>query len=327
MRRRGFVSGAGTLAWAWSLAVRAQAPGLPVLGFLSGGSRDTSVDRVEAFREGLARVGVVDGRQVSITYRWADGDYDRLAAMADELVRQPVALLVAVGGPRAVLAAKAATTTIPIVFTIGGDPVRLGIVASLSRPGANLTGVSFLTADLMPKRFELLRELVPRAKLVALLVNPNTPSADEQIRGTQAAARAAGVRLHVARAGTEAGIDAEFAVLMRQRPDALLIGTDAFFNNQRAQLVALAARYALPAIYEGANAVEAGGLLSYGPDIAEAYRQVGGYAARVLGGVKPSDLPVLQPTKFELAVNQRTARALGLKIPQSMLLRADQVVS
>lgn len=326
MKRRALVRVAGALIAPWPLAAVAQRNAMPVIGYLSGVSRVESADRLAGFLRGLSQAGYTEGRNVSIEYRWAGGDYDRLQALAAELVRLPVALLVATGGPRAVLAAKAATATIPIAFTIGADPVKLGVVQSLSRPGGNATGVSFLTADLMPKRFELLRELAPRSKVVALIVNPNTPSAEDQVKGAQAAARASGTRLQVARAGTETEIDAAFATFARYRPDALLIGTDAFFNLQSRQFIALSARYGLPAIYEGRNAVAAGGLMSYGPNIVEAFAQTGAYAGRILAGAMPAELPVLQPTQFELVINLATARALGLAVQQSLLLRADELI-
>jgi len=326
VRRRYFtaVTGAWALASPW--AAMAQRPAMPVIGYLSGVSRNESEDRLAAFRRGLAQAGFSEGRNVVIEFRWADGDYGRLAAMADELVRRPVSLLVATGGPRAAQAAKAATSTLPIVFTLGGDPVKLGVVQSLNRPGGNATGVSFLTADLMPKRFELLRELLPSSKLVAVMVNPNTPSAEDQITGAEAAARASGARLQIARAASVAEIDAAFAALAKSRPDALLIGTDALFGTRHKQFIALAARHALPAVYEQRNAVVDGGLMSYGPSITEAYVQTGVYAGKILAGARPADLPVEQPTKFELVINLKTARALGLTIPQSLLLRADEVI-
>jgi len=326
VRRRYFtaVTGAWALASPW--AAMAQRPAMPVIGYLSGVSRNESEDRLAAFRRGLAQAGFSEGRNVVIEFRWADGDYGRLAAMADELVRRPVSLLVATGGLRAAQAAKAATSTLPIVFTLGGDPVKLGVVQSLNRPGGNATGVSFLTADLMPKRFELLRELLPSSKLVAVMVNPNTPSAEDQITGAEAAARASGARLQIARAASVAEIDAAFAALAKSRPDALLIGTDALFGTRHKQFIALAARHALPAVYEQRNAVVDGGLMSYGPSITEAYVQTGVYAGKILAGARPADLPVEQPTKFELVINLKTARALGLTIPQSLLLRADEVI-
>ncbi len=325
MRRRLVVATGGwALAAPW--AALAQRPASPVIGYLSGVSRAESETRLVAFRRGLEQAGFREGSNVTLDYRWADGDYGRLAAMAVDLVRQPVNLIVATGGPRAAQAAKAATSTVPIVFVLGGDPVKLGLVQSLNRPGSNATGVSFLTADLMPKRFELLMQLLPRAKLVALMINPNTPSADDQLKGVEAAARAAGTRLLVARAGSDAEIDSAFSTLAKARPDALLIGTDALFGTRHKQFIALAARQGLPAVYEQRNAVVDGGLMSYGPSIFEAHVQTGLYAGRVLAGTKPAELPVLQPTIFELVLNLGTARALGLAIPQALLLRADEVI-
>jgi putative ABC transport system substrate-binding protein len=323
-RRLAIAAGGWALAAPW--AALAQRPALPVIGYLSGVSRAESETRLAAFRRGLEQAGFREGGNVALDYRWADGDYGRLAAMAADLVRQQVNLMVATGGPRAAQAAKAATSTLPIVFVLGGDPVKFGLVQSLNRPGGNATGVSFLTADLMPKRFELLMQLLPKAKLVALMINPNTPSAEDQIKGVEAAARAGGTRLLVARAGSEAEIDSAFATLAKARPDALLIGTDALFGTRHKQFIALAARHALPAVYEQRNAVADGGLMSYGPSIIEAHVQTGLYAGRVLAGTKPAELPVLQPTTFELVVNLATARALGLAVPQALLLRADEVI-
>ena len=326
MRRRRLA----LIAAGWSLAAarpaRAQRPSLPVIGYLSGASRIESEDRLMAFRRGLAQAGYVDGRNVAIETRWADGDYDRLKAMAVELAGRPVDLLVATGGPRAAQAARAASTTLPIVFIHGGDPVRLGLVQSMSRPGGNATGVSFLTAELLPKRFELLLQLLPKATRVALVLNPNTPSAGDQRRGVEAAARAAGVQLRVLQARSEAEIDAAFATLARERPDAVLVGTDALFGTRHRQFITLAAQHRLPAAYEQRSAVVDGGLMSYGPNIADAHVQTGVYAARVLAGARPADLPVLQPTTFELVLNQATARALGLTIPPALRLRADEVI-
>jgi putative ABC transport system substrate-binding protein len=323
-RRRLTTAGALVLAAPWS--ARGQRPPLPVIGYLSGASRAESEDRLAAFRRGLGQAGYSEGRNVAIEFRFADGDYTRLPSLATGLVRLPVNLIVAVGGPRAAQAAKAVTASVPIVFIHGGDPVKLGLVQSLSRPGGNATGISFLTVDLMPKRFELLRVLLPNSKRVALMVNPNTPSAEDQVKGAQAAALASGTQLLVARAGSEAEIDSAFATLAQGRPDALLIGTDALFGTRHKQFVALAARHALPTVYEQRNAVVDGGLMSYGPSITEAYVQTGVYAGRLLAGARPQELPVLQPTKFELVINRGTARTLGLVIPQSLLLRVDEVI-
>jgi putative ABC transport system substrate-binding protein len=297
-----------------------------VIGYISGVSRAESEDRLAAFRRGLGQAGYSEGRNVAIEFRFANGDYTRLPALASELVRLPATVIVAVGGSRPAQAAKAASSTVPVVFIHGGDAVKLGLVDSLSRPGGNVTGVVFLTVDLIPKRLELLRVLLPKAKRVALMVNPNTPSAEDQVKGAQAAARAADMQLLEARAGSEAEIDNAFAALVKLKPDALLIGTDALFGTRHKQFIALAARHALPAIYEQRNAVVDGGLMSYGPSITEAYVQTGVYAGRVLAGARPQELPVLQPTKFELAIHRGTARTLGLVIPQSLLLRADEVI-
>jgi putative ABC transport system substrate-binding protein len=306
--------------------LRAQGGPQLVIGYLSGVSRSLTEGRLVAFRRGLAEAGYHEGRNAVIEYRFADGDYDRLAAMAAELARRPVNILVAVGGPRAAQAAKAASSTLPIVFVVGGDPVRLGLVASMSRPGGNASGVAFQTVEVLAKRLELLLQLLPKASEVALMVNPNTPSAGDQVRDAEAAARVAGVRVQVLRAGSDAEIDAGFATLARTKPDALLVGTDAFLNLRHKRIVTLAAAQRLPAAYEQRNAVVDGGLMSYGPDIDDAYRQLGLYAGRVLGGMRPADLPVLQPTKFELVLNLGTARALGLTVPQALRLRADEVI-
>ena len=325
-RRRRFAVATAAWALASPWAVWAQRPPLPVIGYLSGVTRAESEDRLAAFRRGLSQAGYSEGRNVAIEFRFADGDYTRLPALAAELARLPVNLIVAVGGSRPAQAAKAASSSVPVVFIHGGDPVKLGLVQSLSRPGGNATGIIFLTVDLIPKRLELLRELLPKSKLVALMINPNTPSAEEQVKGAEVAARASGTRLLVARAGSEAEIDSAFATLAKAKPDALLIGTDALFGSRHKQFIALAARHALPAIYEQRNAVVDGGLMSYGPSITEAYAQTGVYAGRVLAGARPDSLPVLQPTTFELVINRGTARTLGLAIPQSLLLRASEVL-
>ena len=326
MKRRLLLDAAAAVALVGPLFSRAQRPAMPVIGYLSGIAADEAPDRLAGFRRGLFEAGYGEGKNVAIEYRWAQGDYDRLPALAAELVRHPVSVLVATGGPRAVLAAKGATALIPIVFTLGGDSVKLGLVRSLGRPGGNVTGVSFLMAQLTAKRFELLRELVPKARLVGLLVNPNTPSTDDQVSSTQQAAAATGTRLQVVRAGSASEIDAAFASLAKLRPDAVLIGTDAFLGTRNQQLIALAQRHRLPAVYEGRPSVEAGGLISYGPNIGQAYAQAGAYVGRILAGIAPADLPVLQPTTFELTLNLKTAAALGLAIPQSVLVRADEVI-
>ncbi len=316
----------GGVAMAWSWSPRAQASAMPAIGFLSGRSPDEAAHLLGAFRQGLNETGYVEGKNVGMEFRWAEGNYNRLPAMASDLVRRDVAILVATGGPRAVLAAKAATSTIPIVFTMGGDPVDAGVVASLAHPGGNATGVSFLGLEVMAKRLGLLHELVPKATVTAFIVNPNTSTAELQTRRVREAARAFGQQLHVFRAGTDGEIDAAFATFAQLQPGALLVGTDAFFAERREQFVALAARYAVAASYEGREAVVAGGLMSYGPSLSEAYRQAGNYTGRILNGAKPGDLPVLQPTKFELVINLKTAKTLGITIPQSLLLRADEVI-
>ena len=270
-------------------------------------------DRLRGFRQGLKDTGYVEGENVAIEYRWAENQIDRLPELAAELVRRRVAVIAATGGPPSALAAKAATTTIPIVFIVGEDPVRLGLVASLARPGGNLTGINFFSGELTAKRLELLRELVPGATRVAVLVNPaNAANTETTLRDVEAAARAMGLQIQVLNASTSREIDAAFATFVRERPDALFVGGDPFFNSRRVQLAHLAARHAIPATYSGRDYAEAGGLMSYGTNLADAYRQVGVYAGRILKGAKPADLPVVQATKFELVINAQTARMLGL---------------
>jgi len=306
-------------------ALRAQQKAMPMIGLLSGASPEPTAPYVAAFRQGLGETGWVEGQNVAIEYRWAEGQYDRLPALAADLVHHEVDVIRTHGVP-ALLAAKSATSMIPIVFTTGDDPVASGLVASLARPGGNLTGVSLMLVELMPKRLELLSELVPQAGLIALLVNPNGPAAARVIKEVQEAARTKGVQLTVLKAGDDSEIDAAFASLAQLHARALLVGADAFFNSRRDRLVALAARYSVPAIYEGRDFAEIGGLVSYGASVRDTWRQAGTYVGRILAGAKPADLPVQQPTTFELVINLKTAKALGLTVPPSILARADEVI-
>ena len=325
MKRRDFIAVLGGTV-GWSLVARAQKSAMPVIGFLSSASPAQWTSFVAAFRQGLNDTGYIEGKNVGIEFRWAEGHYDRLPALAADLVRRQVAVVVASGGTGAALAAKAATSAIPIVYTGMADPVGMGLVASLGRPGGNVTGISLLGVELDVKRMELLHELVPKATAIALLVNPDDPFAESKVRQAQVEARSFGQQLHVLRARTEQDIDAAFATLVHLRAGALVVGTDPFFGNRREQLVGLSARYAMPTVFHLREFVTAGGLMSYGPSLFETYRQAGIYAGKIVNGAKPADLPVLQPTKFELVINLKTARALGLTIPQSLLLRADEVI-
>ena len=325
MNRRDFNALAGA-AVAWPLAAPAQAPTVPVLGFLNSGSPGPFAHLVAGFRAGLGETGFVEGASVSFDYRWAEGRYDRLPELAAELVRQQVSVLVATGGENSALAAKATTSNIPIVFAIDGHPVDLGLVASLNRPGGNLTGLTQFTGPLEAKRLGLLRELVPTATTMAVLVNPSYANAKAQLKDIEEGARRIGVRLVTLTATSESDFEPVFDALARQRVDALIVGSDPFFNTRRDRLVALAARHKVIAIYEFREFAAAGGLMSYGANLADGYRQIGAYTGRILKGAKPSELPVLQPTRFEFVVNLKTAKAMGITIAQSLLLRADEVI-
>jgi putative ABC transport system substrate-binding protein len=306
-------------------ALRARQKAMPVIGYLGGGSPGPSNPFVAAFHRGLSETGYVEGQNVTIEYRWAESHYDRLPGLAADLVGRKVDVITAPTLPSA-LAAKNATSTIPIVFGMGSDPVEHGLVASLARPSGNLTGVGFLTVELMPKRVELISELVPQAGVIALLVNPNNPQTESSIREVQEATRATGLQLRILKAGNEGEIDAAFASLVQLHAGALAVMSDAFFNSRRDQLVALAADRAVPAIYEWAEFAAAGGLITYGPSLAGAYRQVGIYVGQILKGAKPADLPVQQPTRFELVVNLKTAKELGLTVPPLLLATAAEVI-
>jgi len=325
VNRRSFITLLGGAA-AWPLAASAQQPAMPVIGYLSARSPDDTAHLVAAFRRGLGEGGLVEGENVVIEYRWALGQYNRLPAMAMELVHRPVALLATTGGEPVALAAKAATTTIPIVFLIGGDPVKARLAASYNRPGGNATGVNMLTETLEPKRLGLLRELVPQAAVIGVILNPNFAPAEDQLKAVQEAARSLSLQVHALRASTGAEIDAAFEAIAQHRISALVVPANPLFDARRDNLVALAARYAVPAMYAFRDYAVTGGLMSYGPDLADLYRQVGLYAGRILKGDKPADLPVLQPTKFEFVINLRTAKALGFEVPPTVLALADEVI-
>jgi putative ABC transport system substrate-binding protein len=328
MRRREFITLLGGTAASWPLATRAQqARKLPMIGFLNPLSPEGVPNLVRSFRQGLRETGYVEGENVAIEYRWAEGRFDRLPALAAELVRREVAIIVATGGPPPALAAKSATTTIPIVFSVGEDPVRLGLVASLARPGGNLTGINFLTTELAAKRLGLLRELLPAAARVAVLVNPaNAGQAETTLKDVQSAARAIGMQIRVFNASTSGEINTTFIDLAHDPHDAIFIGNDAFFYSRRVQLAIQAARDAVPAIFASREYAEAGGLMSYGTNFADTFSQVGNYTGRILKGIRPADVPVMQSSKFELVINAETARTLGITVPPMLLARADEVI-
>jgi putative ABC transport system substrate-binding protein len=326
MKRREFIRLLGGAAIGWPLAAGAQQSAMPVIGFLHNTSPDTNADRLRAFRQGLKDTGYVEGQNLAIEYRWAEGRNDRLPALAADLVRRQVAVIAATTTPSA-MAAKAATTTTPIIFYVAGDPVELGLVASLNRPGGNLSGMTTITLELGAKRLELLRELVPAATRVAVLVNPaNAANAETIVRDVEVAARAMGLQIQIFNASTSSEINAAFATLVRERPDALFVGVDSFFTSRRVQLVNLASRHAVPTTFSAREFAEAGGLMSYGPSIADVWHHVGAYTGRILKGAKPADLPVVQATKFELVINLQTARLFGIEVPPILIARADEVI-
>ena len=323
MKRREFITLLGAAA-AWPLAARAQQPTMPVIGFLGIAPPDTIADRLRAFRNGLKTIGYVEGENAAIVYRWAENPVDRLPELAAELVRRPVGVIVAIAN--AASAAKEATTTIPIVFSVAEDPVRLGLVPSLARPGGNLTGINIFSAELVAKRLELVRELLPSATRIAVLISPSGPSSEATLRDIEPAAHALGLRVQVLNANTPREIDAAFATLVRERLDALFLAADPFFTSRRVQLANLATRHVVPMISATREVPEAGGLISYGANISDGWRQMGVYVGRILRGTKPADLPVVQSTKFELVINAQTARILGLEVPPTLLARADEVI-
>ena len=325
MRRREFILALGGAAAAYPLAARAQQAAMPVIGFLDTRSPGEAASVIVAFGDGLNEAGYTEGRNVAIEYRWAEGRYDRMAGQAADLASRRVAVIFA-GGPGAVTAAKTAAPAIPIVFITGQDPVRLGLVASLNRRGGNVTGLHLFSTRLEPKKLELLHEIVPKAAVIGVLMNPTNPSADIQAESLREAARALGLEIHIVDASTESEIDAGFAAMVQRGAGAVLVGNDPFFTGRREQIVPLAARHALPALYSQRESVVAGGLASYGTSITDAYRQMGVYAGRILKGAKPGDLPVVQQTQFLLVINRKTAAALGLEIPPKLLFTADEVI-
>jgi ABC-type uncharacterized transport system substrate-binding protein len=324
--RRSFITLLGGAA-TWPVAARAQQPALPVVGFINGGSADGFAREVAAFRKGLNETGTIEGQNVTVEYHWLEGQYDRLPALIADLVRRRVAVIATPGTRPAALAAKAATATIPIVFGVGDDPVKLGLVASLARPGGNATGINFFNAEVVAKRLRLLHDLVPKAVSIAVLVNPANPSsAEAALREVQEAAPTLGLQIRILNASTIGEIDAAFATLARERPNALFVANDAFFTSRRVQFATLTTLNRIPATYSNRDYVAAGGLMSYGTDLADTYRQVGVYTGTILKGAKPADLPVVQSTKFEFVINLQTARALGIEVPPGVLSIADEVI-
>jgi putative tryptophan/tyrosine transport system substrate-binding protein len=325
LRRRDLITLLGS-AVAWPLAARAQQPTMPVVGFLGAPSAGSYARYVAAIHQGLKEAGYVEGQNVRFEYRWAEGHYDRLAALAAELVRLQVSVIVPIGGAPPTVAAKAATSTIPIAFNMLADPLELGLVASLNRPGGNLTGVAMMGVELEAKRLELLREAVPTAAVIAMLVNPSNAHAESQVREVQRAAHAMDQQIAIINASTEGELEMAFASVVKERAGALLVGSDTFFTSKPALFVLFTARHALPAIYPWRSHVDAGGLMSYGASLIDAYRQAGVYAGQILKGVKPADLPIMEPTKFELVINLQCAKAIGLTLPPTLLARADEVI-
>jgi putative tryptophan/tyrosine transport system substrate-binding protein len=326
VRRRKFITLLGGAAAAWPLAARAQQAAIPVIGFLNPTLPDAITEPMRSFRQALKDTGYVEGESIAIEYRFADNQPERLPEVAAELVKRRVSVIVATGGPTSALAAKAATTAIPIIFNLAEDPVRLGLVSSIARPGGNLTGVNILADELTAKRLELLHELVPGAARVTVFINPNNPVADATVKELEAAAHAMGLQIQARRTSSGREIDSAFEMFARERPDALFITGDTLFNSRRVQLALLAALHRLPMTCGLRSYVEAGGLMSYGADLRDAYRQVGAYTGRVLKGAKPADLPVVQSSKFELVINNQAARVLGLTVPPTLLARADEVI-
>ena len=326
MRRRDFIIFLGSTVAMWSLRAHAQQSAMPVIGYLGAQSPAAFASRVRAFRQGLGETGYAEGRNVAIEFRWAEGQHHRLSALAADLVGRQVTVIVAPGGAPAALAAKSATTTIPIVFEMGADPIGMGLVGSLNRPGGNLTGVSSLNVEVTPKRLEILHELVPTAAVVAVLVNPTSPTADSQWKDLQAAARALGLQLHVLHASTEGEFDTVFVTLLQLRAGGLVVASDTFFATHSEQLAALTVRHAVPAIHQSRDFSTAGGLMSYGGNFVESHRLAGVYTGRILKGEKPADLPVQQVTKVELFINLKAAKTLGVTVPLPLLGRADEVI-